>query len=283
MAEPWSSLPSCLVPEGEQQLLKKSKSIFFIRSTLISFFSFSHSAHLSSSLLSCPQFSFFFLFFWHQKDGEDLLLDSIYGTTSAKSSSSSSIASFLSVFNSLISPDPEEYQTPGYYSTPSPPPAYSSHHMAVPQRPSLVAKSCSLPSDCPLQRLAQLDELGEVEGGSALDLVGPPASVPYGGAVGPGCGGSSATVNECASISALIVTPPSPDSFRRAHRHSIPGHRLNNYLKFLNELAAKGSSTAHLFSTAVISGSSSAPNLKEMPQPREGLGESLKTFPSSLN
>ena len=29
MAEPWSSLPSCLVPEGEQQLLKKSKSIFF--------------------------------------------------------------------------------------------------------------------------------------------------------------------------------------------------------------------------------------------------------------
>ena len=146
--------------------------------------------------------------------------------------------------------------------------------MTVPQRPSLVAKSCSLPSDCPLQRLAHLDDLGELEGGSALDLTGSPASVPFcGGAVGLGCGSSSATVNESASISALIVTPPSPDSFRRAHRHSIPGHRLNNYLKFLNELAAKGSSTAHLFSTAVISGSSSAPNLKEMPQPREGLGE----------
>ena len=54
---------------------------------------------------------------------------------------------------------------------------------------------------------------------------------------------------------------------KRSHRHSIPSHRLSNYLKFLNELAAKGSSTAQLFSTAVISGSSSAPNLKEMPQP----------------
>jgi hypothetical protein len=132
-----------------------------------------------------------------------------------------------------------------------------------------VAKSCSLPSDCPLQRLAHLDEIGELECGSAGDLATAPAS---GGASGGG-GSSSATVNESASISALIVTPPSPDSFRRAHRHSIPGHRLNNYLKFLNELAAKGSSTAHLFSTAVISGSSSAPNLKEMPQPREGLGK----------
>ena len=77
------------------------------------------------------------------------------------------------------------------------------------------------------------------------------------------------------SVSALIAVPPSTDAFRRAHRHSIPGHRLNNYLKFLNELAAKGSSTAHLFSTAVISGSSSAPNLKEedMPQHGDGIGK----------
>jgi len=67
------------------------------------------------------------------------------------------------------------------------------------------------------------------------------------------------------------------DAFKRAHRHSIPGHRLNNYLKFLNELAAKGSSTAHLFSTAVISGSSSAPNLKDedMPQHPDGIGFSI--------
>ena len=44
--------------------------------------------------------------------------------------------------------------------------------------------------------------------------------------------------------------------------------------EFLNELAAKGSSTAHLFSTAVISGSSSAPNLKDedMPQHPDGIG-----------
>ena len=76
-------------------------------------------------------------------------------------------------------------------------------------------------------------------------------------------------------ISALIVTPPSADAFFRAHRHSIPGHRLTNYLKFLHELAAKGSTIAHLFSTAVISGSSSAPNLqKEMQCKGENVGKS---------
>ena len=68
------------------------------------------------------------------------------------------------------------------------------------------------------------------------------------------------------SLPALIDASPKPDGFRRSHRHSIPGHRLSNYLKFLHELSAKGSSTVHLFSTAVISGSSSAPNLKEMPR-----------------
>ena len=76
------------------------------------------------------------------------------------------------------------------------------------------------------------------------------------------------------SISALIVAPPSADAFFRAHRHSIPGHRLTNYLKFLHELAAQGSTIAKLFSTAVISGSSSAPNLqKEMPCFGENVGK----------
>ena len=75
-------------------------------------------------------------------------------------------------------------------------------------------------------------------------------------------------------ISSLIVAPPSTDAFFRAHRHSIPGHRLTNYLKFLHELAAQGSTIAHLFSTAVISGSSSAPNLqKEMPPQGENVGK----------
>lgn len=69
--------------------------------------------------------------------------------------------------------------------------------------------------------------------------------------------------NEANDESSLTVEK---DAFFRAHRHSIPGHRLTNYLKFLHELAAQGSTFAHLFSTAVISGSSSAPNLqKEMP------------------
>ena len=76
------------------------------------------------------------------------------------------------------------------------------------------------------------------------------------------------------SVSALIVAPPSADAFRRAHRHSIPGHRLNNYLKFLHELK---STTAQLFSTAVISGSSSAPNLQEamagVPLPGANVGK----------
>ena len=76
-----------------------------------------------------------------------------------------------------------------------------------------------------------------------------------------------------ASLPILIAAQPTKDVFRRSHRHSIPGHRLSNYLKFVNELSAKGSSTAHLFSTAVISGSSSAPNLKEMPRTGEGHGK----------
>ena len=79
-------------------------------------------------------------------------------------------------------------------------------------------------------------------------------------------------------ISSLIVAPPSTDAFFRAHRHSIPGHRLTNYLKFLHELAAQGSTFAHLFSTAVISGSSSAPNLqKEMPPRGENVGKFISS------
>merc|ERR1719282_1065273 len=75
--------------------------------------------------------------------------------------------------------------------------------------------------------------------------------------------------NETNDDSGLTVEK---DAFFRAHRHSIPGHRLTNYLKFLHELAAQGSTFAHLFSTAVISGSSSAPNLqKEMPPQGENV------------
>ena len=75
--------------------------------------------------------------------------------------------------------------------------------------------------------------------------------------------------NEAKDDSSLTVEK---DAFFRAHRHSIPGHRLTNYLKFLHELAAQGSTIAHLFSTAVISGSSSAPNLqKEMPPQGENV------------
>jgi len=113
--------------------------------------------------------------------------------------------------------------------------------------------------------LAQLDDIDDFEVTySRLAMVG-----------SPGCGIllCSLSTSKNASVSALNVAPSSPDSFRRAHRHSVPGHRLNNYLKFLNELAAKGSSTAHLFSTAVISGSSSASNLKEMPQTVTGCGK----------
>eukprot|EP00095_Tigriopus_kingsejongensis_P003820 maker-scaffold278_size225338-snap-gene-1.22 protein:Tk03820 transcript:maker-scaffold278_size225338-snap-gene-1.22-mRNA-1 annotation:"inositol hexakisphosphate and diphosphoinositol-pentakisphosphate kinase-like isoform x8" len=59
------------------------------------------------------------------------------------------------------------------------------------------------------------------------------------------------------------------DTFKRNRRRSIPSHRLSNYLKFLNELTLRGSTGARVFSTAVISGSSSAPNLKEMPPPND--------------
>ena len=78
------------------------------------------------------------------------------------------------------------------------------------------------------------------------------------------------------SLPILNAASPTSDGFRRSHRHSIPGHRLGNYLKFLTELSAKGSSTVHLFSTAVISGSSSAPNLKEMPRLGECNSKYLK-------
>ena len=67
------------------------------------------------------------------------------------------------------------------------------------------------------------------------------------------------------------------------HRHSIPSHRLSNYLKFLHELASGGvqgassarAAAAAVFSTAVISGSSSAPDLgKEMIVTQQGMPES---------
>jgi len=55
------------------------------------------------------------------------------------------------------------------------------------------------------------------------------------------------------------------DGYRRAHRLSLPSQRMTNYLKFLQELAVRQASgtamASQLFSTAVISGSSSVPNL----------------------
>merc|ERR1719189_3417234 len=56
------------------------------------------------------------------------------------------------------------------------------------------------------------------------------------------------------------------DAYRRSHRLSLPGNnRMNNYLKFLEELRQKqvnsGAMASQLFSTAVISGSKSLPNL----------------------
>jgi len=55
------------------------------------------------------------------------------------------------------------------------------------------------------------------------------------------------------------------EGFRRSHRLSLPGQRMTNYLKFLQELAIRQASgtgiASQLFSTAVISGSSSVPNL----------------------
>ena len=80
----------------------------------------------------------------------------------------------------------------------------------------------------------------------------------------------------------LELTCPSPEGHRRSHRLSLqPGYKMTNYLKFLQELAirqvliyvlsynclsfptqaAGGSMASQLFSTAVISGSSSVPNI----------------------
>jgi hypothetical protein len=192
-------------------------------------------------------------------EDEKLVWESVYSNVSSTSD-------LLSIDDDL-SPQALSFATPFSSPAESPTKSMSSSNRVLQLKSLPTAKSCSLPSDCPLLRLAQLDDGDDFEvTGSRLAMVG-----------SPGCGGVACSVStsESASISALIVTPSSPDSFRRAHRHSIPGHRLNNYLKFLNELAAKGSSTAHLFSTAVISGSSSAPNLKEMPQTVAGCGEWL--------
>ena len=36
-----------------------------------------------------------------------------------------------------------------------------------------------------------------------------------------------------------LKTPFFVDGFRRSHRLSLPGHRMSNYLKFLQELALR--------------------------------------------
>jgi len=65
------------------------------------------------------------------------------------------------------------------------------------------------------------------------------------------------------------------EGFRRSHRLSLPGQRMTNYLKFLQELAVRQASgtamASQLFSTAVISGSSSVPNLGASSSGNEGI------------
>jgi len=53
------------------------------------------------------------------------------------------------------------------------------------------------------------------------------------------------------------------EDLKRNHRLSLPGQKMTNYLNFLQELALKQASgtASQLFSTAVISGASSVPNL----------------------
>jgi hypothetical protein len=161
------------------------------------------------------------------------------------------------------------------------PPPISSLH------PSFRDRACSLPSDCPIRRISVLMEaaagkislvpqLDSKVMSSSVDLIPPTSPVVRRRTafLAPRQKAYSTSVSESpASIEVIDHHPTSsasdPDAFKRSHRHSIPSHRLNNYLKFLNELAAKGSTTALVFSTAVISGSSSAPNLKEMPQPSD--------------
>ena len=81
---------------------------------------------------------------------------------------------------------------------------------------------------------------------------------------------------QCPPPSTLLSTSSPPEGHRRGHRLSLqPGHKMTNYLKFLQELAIRqvaspplhpaqasgGAMASQLFSTAVISGSSSSPNL----------------------
>ncbi|XP_023325521.1 inositol hexakisphosphate and diphosphoinositol-pentakisphosphate kinase [Eurytemora carolleeae] len=64
---------------------------------------------------------------------------------------------------------------------------------------------------------------------------------------------------------------------KRGHRGSLPGNKMTNYLKFLQELALRqpsNSIASHLFSTAVISGSSSVPNLQS-----NGTGDTRNDYP----
>jgi len=82
--------------------------------------------------------------------------------------------------------------------------------------------------------------------------------------------------NTLASRSQSMEDGIDEDGFRRSHRLSLPGQRMTNYLKFLQELAVRqalgGAMSSQLFSTAVISGSSSSPNLGAANTPRD-IGE----------
>ncbi len=141
--------------------------------------------------------------------------------------------------------------------------------------PPFIPRCYSLPSNAPLQAFGREPRVPDPEDGEALLPLSilppfPPPAEAYGNR-----SASSGSTSSCHQHRKMLKGGKKSG---RLYRHSIPSHRLNNYLKFLHELAAKGSTTAHLFSTAVISGSSSAPNLKEMPQPAlDGTGETMTT------
>ncbi|TRY63566.1 hypothetical protein TCAL_11569 [Tigriopus californicus] len=141
----------------------------------------------------------------------------------------------------------------------------------------------SLPSDCPLELRAQLaraqpsvptnpppdkitSALNLSSHGASPDLSQVPSH-------SPGC--HNEEIIKLSGLHPIQRNPPIGtllvplDGYKRSRRRSIPSRRMSNYLKFLHELAAKGPTGARVFSTAVISGSSSAPNLKEMPAPND--------------
>ena len=146
-------------------------------------------------------------------------------------------------------------------------------------------KAHSLPSDCPLAMLCKenvilpLENLVLAKKASSpvltLSRMGPVPEISFTpslclnqnpSTVAAAAAVSGKTDGDLSSRAFIMDKILYAEAFKRGHLHSIPNRRLGNYIKFLHELAqaSRGSNTAQLFSTAVISGSSSAPDLKEM-------------------